>query len=163
MLQLPLGARVQVMPLLRRLFTVVNRRPWLLPAISFAAGWVGFLLVRRGEEVARVIALLALCGWFWLLLEPWIRRRLEKRRKRVGNFVVNFVSQSLQQELLFFSLPLLIGATQLVTNTIDVIETGGTIKSIGEAGVKAVGGLADNLATDFARAVEVDDLDERID
>jgi hypothetical protein len=54
-----------------------------------------------------------LLGWFWLLLEPWVRRRLERRRQRVGNFVVNFISQSLQQELLFFSLPLLIGATQL--------------------------------------------------
>ena len=30
----------------------------------------------------------------------------------MGKFVVNFVSQSLQQELLFFSLPFLIGATQ---------------------------------------------------
>lgn len=101
-----------MMSLLRRLFAVVTRRPWLLPAVSFAAGWVGFLLVHRGEEVARIIALLALCGWFWLLLEPWVRRRLEQRRQRVGNFVVNFVSQSLQQELLFFSLPLLIGSTQ---------------------------------------------------
>jgi hypothetical protein len=47
-----------------------------------------------------------------LLLEPWVRRRLERRRRRAGNFVVNFVSQSLQQELLFFCLPFLIGATQ---------------------------------------------------
>jgi len=100
------------MSLLRRLLAIVNRWPWLLPAISFAAGWVGFLLVRRGEQAARIVALLALAGWLWLLLEPWVRRRLERRRRRVGNFVVNFVSQSLQQELLFFSLPLLIGATQ---------------------------------------------------
>jgi hypothetical protein len=98
--------------LLRRLFGFANRWPWLLPVVSFAAGWVGFLLVRRGEELARLVALLALLGWVWLLLEPWVRRRLERRRQRVGNFVVNFVSQSLQQELLFFSLPLLIGATQ---------------------------------------------------
>jgi hypothetical protein len=98
--------------LLRRLFVVFARRPWLLPAISFAAGWLGFLLVHRGEEVARIVALMALGGWFWLLVEPWIRRRLEQRRRNVGNFVVNFVSQSLQQELLFFCLPLLIGATQ---------------------------------------------------
>jgi hypothetical protein len=55
---------------------------------------------------------LALFGWIWLLIEPWVRRRLERRRQRVGNFVVNFVSQSLQQELLFFSLPFLIGSTQ---------------------------------------------------
>lgn len=101
-----------MMSLLRRLFAIATRWPWLLPAGSFAAGWVGFLLVHRGEELARIVALLALGGWFWLLLEPWVRRRLEQRRRRVGNFVVNFVSQSLQQELLFFSLPLLIGATQ---------------------------------------------------
>lgn len=100
------------MSLFRRLFGIAHRLPWLLPAISFAAGWIGFLLVRRGEDLARIVALLALLGWFWLLVEPWVRRRLEQRRPRVGNLVVNFVSQSLQQELLFFSLPLLIGATQ---------------------------------------------------
>jgi hypothetical protein len=70
------------------------------------------VLVQRGERLAQIVALLALLGWFWLLLEPWVRRRLERRRRRAGNFVVNFVSQSLQQELLFFCLPFLIGATQ---------------------------------------------------
>ena len=98
--------------LLRRLFGLAHRFPWLLPALSFVAGWLGFLLVQRGQELARIIALLSLLGWFWLLLEPWVRRRLERRRQRVGNFVVNFISQSLQQELLFFSLPFLIGSTQ---------------------------------------------------
>jgi hypothetical protein len=86
---------------------------WLLPVASFAAGWLSFVMVQRGVDVARLIALLALLGWPWLLIEPWARRRLENRKPRMGNFVVNFVSQSLQQELLFFSLPLLIGATQL--------------------------------------------------
>ncbi len=106
------------MALLRRLFIIANRCPWLLPAASFAAGWLGFLLVRRGEELARIVALLALLGWFWLLIEPWVRRRLERRRPRAGNFVVNFVSQSLQQEILFFCLPLLIAATQRDTGQI---------------------------------------------
>jgi hypothetical protein len=104
--------RAEIMSLLRRLPVIADRWPWLLPAISFAAGWLGFVLVRRGEDLARIVALLALTGWFWLLLEPWVRRRLERRRRRAGNLVVNFVSQSLQQELLFFSLPLLIGAAQ---------------------------------------------------
>ena len=99
--------------LLDRVIALEHRWPWVLPAVSFAGGWVGFALVRRGENLARVVALLALCGWFWLLLEPWVRQRLERRRRRAGNFVVNFISQSLQQELLFFSLPLLIGATKL--------------------------------------------------
>jgi hypothetical protein len=98
--------------LFRRIVGMLHRVPWLLPGLSFAAGWLGFLLVQRGQELARIVALLALLGWFWLLLEPWVRRRLERRRERVGNFVVNFVTQSLQQELLFFSLPFLIGSTQ---------------------------------------------------
>lgn len=98
--------------LLRRIIGVLHRVPWLLPAVSFAAGWLGFLLVQRGQDLARIVALLALLGWFWLLFEPWVRRRLERRRNGVGNFVVNFVTQSLQQELLFFSLPFLIGSTQ---------------------------------------------------
>jgi hypothetical protein len=115
--------------LLRRLLRLARRFPWLLPALSFAAGWLGFLLVQRGQEVARIIALLALLGWFWLLLEPWVRRRLERRRQRVGNFVVNFITQSLQQELLFFSLPFLIGSTQ---------RDAGQIAFTGLVGVAAV-------------------------
>jgi len=30
--------------LLRRLFALAHRFPWLLPALSFAAGWLGFVL-----------------------------------------------------------------------------------------------------------------------
>ncbi len=103
-----LGLRAPI----RRVLSLHHRYPWLVPLASFGAGWVGFVMVRRGEAFARGVALLALLGWFWLLIEPWIRKQIERRRPRIGNFVVNFVSQSLQQELLFFSLPFLIGATQ---------------------------------------------------
>ncbi len=98
--------------LISRLMQLSRKAPWLLPASSFAAGWIGFAMVRRGAGAAQWIAMLALLGWPWLLIEPLLRRRLERRKRGVGNFVVNFVSQSLQQELLFFSLPFLIGATQ---------------------------------------------------
>ena len=108
----PVRARIGLAGRIRRLIGLHHRYPWLLPLVSFAAGWIGFVMVRRGEALARAMALLALLGWFWLLVEPWIRQRLERRRPKMGNFVVNFVSQSLQQELLFFSLPFLIGATQ---------------------------------------------------
>lgn len=101
------------MSLVRRIIGLEARFPWVLPLASFAAGWLGFALVQRGEAIARVIALLALGGWLWLLVEPWVRRGLERRRPRAGKLFANFVSQSLQQELLFFSLPFLIGATQL--------------------------------------------------
>ena len=98
---------------LRRSAKWFSRFPWLLPLVSFVAGVVSFFMVRRGADFARVMALLALLGWPWLLIEPVVRRRIEQRKRSLGNLVVNFVSQSLQQELLFFSLPFLIGATQL--------------------------------------------------
>jgi hypothetical protein len=99
--------------LMERAFELERRMPWLLPAVSFSAGWLSFVLVQRGESLARLIAALALLGWPWLLIEPWLRKRLERKQERLGNLVVNFISQSLQQELLFFSLPFLIGATEL--------------------------------------------------
>jgi hypothetical protein len=99
--------------LIERAFELERRVPWLLPAVSFSAGWASFVLVQRGESLARLIAALALLGWPWLLIEPWLRKRLERTKERLGNLVVNFISQSLQQELLFFSLPFLIGATEL--------------------------------------------------
>jgi len=97
---------------LRRLAKWHEKLPWLLPVSSFIAGWIGFVMVRRGADWARLVAMLALLGWPWLLIEPVVRRLLEQRRRRLGVFVANFVSQSLQQELLFFSLPFVIGATQ---------------------------------------------------
>jgi hypothetical protein len=97
---------------LRRFSKWHERLPWLLPVTSFIAGWIGFVMVRRGADWARLVAMLALLGWPWLLIEPVVRRLLEQRRRRLGTFVVNYVSQSLQQELLFFSLPFVIGATQ---------------------------------------------------
>jgi Family of unknown function (DUF5924)/Protein of unknown function (DUF2914) len=101
-----------VTSLFLRLLKLERHYPWVLPVASFLMGWLGFVMVRRGEGLARIVAVLALLGWVWLLIEPWIRRSLARRRPRAGNLVVNFVTQSLQQELLFFSLPFLIGATQ---------------------------------------------------
>lgn len=97
---------------LAALEATLRRFPWLLPSISFVAGWIGFVMVKRGEDVARLIALIALLGWLWLLIEPLVRRYLERRRPGMGKFIANFFSQSLQQEMLFFALPLMIGATQ---------------------------------------------------
>ncbi|HET8698510.1 MAG TPA: DUF5924 family protein [Gammaproteobacteria bacterium] len=98
--------------LIERGMAVHARAPWIVPLVSFLAGWLGFVLVRRGEATARWVALFALLGWPWLLVEPFVRRFLERRKRGIGNFFSNMVSQSLQQELLFFSLPLVIGATQ---------------------------------------------------
>ena len=97
---------------------LLKRFPWFLPAVSFATGWLSFILVKRGDGLARFIALLALLSWIWLLIEPVVRHYLEGRKEGMGKWVANFLSQSLQQEMLFFALPLLIGATQLHTGQI---------------------------------------------
>jgi hypothetical protein len=97
---------------LTRIAHAIERVPWLIPTISFVTGVIGFVMVKRGAELARVIAVVALAGWVWLLVEPLVRRFLERRRSGIGKFVSNFLTQSLQQEVLFFSLPFLFGAIQ---------------------------------------------------
>jgi hypothetical protein len=87
---------------LATLESLLRRAPWLIPTISFAAGVAGFVLVKRGGDFARLIALIALIGWLWMLVEPFVRRFLERRKEGVGKFVANFFSQSMQQEMLFF-------------------------------------------------------------
>lgn len=108
----PTVGRLNLRTLLARGRALHARAPWVVPLVSFLAGWIGFALVKRGEGAARWIALIALLGWPWLLVEPFVRRFLERRKRGVGKLFANMVSQSLQQELLFFSLPLVIGATQ---------------------------------------------------
>jgi hypothetical protein len=95
-----------------RIAHALERVPWLIPTISFVTGVIGFVMVKRGADLARVIAIVALAGWVWLLVEPLVRRYLERRRSGIGKFVSNFLTQSLQQEVLFFSLPFLFGALQ---------------------------------------------------
>ncbi len=91
----------------------LDRMPWLLPVLSFSWGWLGFAMVRRGEEFARTLAVLAFIGWPWLLIEPFIRRYLEKLTPgKLTKLAIDFITQSLQQQLLFFSLPFILGATQ---------------------------------------------------
>ena len=95
-----------------RIAHALERVPWLIPTISFITGAIGFALVKRGADLARLMAVIALAGWLWLLIEPLVRRYLEGRKSGVGKFVSNFLTQSLQQEVLFFSLPFLFGAMQ---------------------------------------------------
>ncbi len=97
---------------LTRIARFLERVPWLIPTISFITGVIGFVMVKRGADLARIIAIAALAGWVWLLIEPVVRRFLERRRSGIGKFVSNFLTQSLQQEVLFFSLPFLFGSLQ---------------------------------------------------
>lgn len=90
-----------------------ERWPWLLPLLSFIAGVASFALAQRSEGMARFIAAFALIGWPWLLAENVLGQMLVRlSRGRLPAKLLAFVTQSLQQEILFFSLPFLIGATR---------------------------------------------------
>ncbi|TXH05571.1 MAG: DUF2914 domain-containing protein [Nevskiaceae bacterium] len=99
--------------LTERALAFLQRYPWLLPTLSFAAGWISFALVQRGERMARGIAALALLGWIALLLEDFLGDWIERlTRGRLNEKLLHFATQSLQQEIFFFALPFLIAATQ---------------------------------------------------
>ena len=89
----------------------LERYPWLLPLLSFVAGWAGYWLVERGPQLARGIAVMALLTWPWMLLENLLGRWLHRWSKgRLSPKLTAFVTQSVQQEMLFFALPFVLGA-----------------------------------------------------
>jgi len=98
-----------------RLIALLQRHRWLLPLLGFVFGWTSYVLVDRGSQhVARAIAAIALLGWPWLLAESALGQWLERRSSGVlAVGAVRYLTQSLQLEILFFSLPFLIGASQL--------------------------------------------------
>ncbi|TAJ51519.1 MAG: DUF2914 domain-containing protein [Nevskiaceae bacterium] len=97
-----------------RLMAGLERRPWLLPLASFVVGWAGYLLIERGPALARWVALLALLSWPWMLLDHLFGRWLQRASKgRLSPRLTAFVTQSVQQEMLFFALPFVLGALRM--------------------------------------------------
>lgn len=97
-----------------RLASFQERYFWVLPLLGFSLGWASFVLVQRGESLARAAALLALVGWPWILAEPFIMNHfMGKDNPRLATIISNFFSQAIQQEILFFTLPFLVAATHL--------------------------------------------------
>ena len=97
---------------IERVLAFLRIYPWLLPLLSFTAGWISYSLIQRGEHMARFIAAMVLLGWITLLAEEflgsWITRL---SRGRVSAGLLHLGTQQLQQEILFFALPFLIAAT----------------------------------------------------
>lgn len=91
-----------------------NRRwPWAVALASFVSGVGSFALVHRGADMAQWIGALAvLCG-LWLLAEGPIAKLLNRLSGRqVSPVALSYVTQALQQEILFFALPFVFGATR---------------------------------------------------
>lgn len=97
---------------LEKLDKFFDKFPWLLPAIGFIGGCSSLFLVQRGSELAKITAGMVIIGWVWVLTLPVISRIVRRfTNKRLSNLMSTFVSQSIQQEILFFSLPFLLIST----------------------------------------------------
>jgi hypothetical protein len=90
-----------------------QRLGWMWPLFGFIGGSVSYLLVQREDELAKIIAVALLTGWSWLCLQPAVRHKFDViGGKRINRVAIDRVTQSVQQGLLFFSLPILVVSTQ---------------------------------------------------
>ena len=84
----------------------MQKRPGLLAVLAFCSGIASYVLVDRKESFAQVVALVLLISWLWLIVDNWLRDKVEERfGVSVSPNVTRFALQMIQQESLFFALP----------------------------------------------------------
>lgn len=92
--------------LLLRLHGLIQRYPWVMPVYGFISGLAGFFLVERQAEFAKVIAILLLVSWLWLMLENLFNQGLERWfGLQLPPWLLRFATQMVHQQSLFFVLP----------------------------------------------------------
>lgn len=101
-----------VKPVIQRFISLMQRWPGLMAVLAFASGIASYLLVERKESLAQLIAVMLLLSWCWLLLDNWLRERVEQRfGVELSPNLVRFVLQMVHQECLFFALPFFLAVT----------------------------------------------------
>lgn len=98
--------------LMHKIIALMQRFPGLLAVLAFASGVASYILVERKESIAQLMALFLLVSWLWLLLDNWLRERIERRFGiALSPNLVRFVLQMVHQESLFFALPFFLAVT----------------------------------------------------
>jgi len=95
---------------LARLFALasqlVRRYPGTVALFGFVSGVASFLLVERHAGLAKVVALVMLVSWLWLVLESSLRRTLQRWFGwQVPPPLLRYATQMVHQESLFFIIP----------------------------------------------------------
>ncbi|HEX5792281.1 MAG TPA: DUF5924 family protein [Rheinheimera sp.] len=99
--------------LMLQIVAQLQRYPGLIAALAFVSGIASYILVDRKESLAQLIALFLLLSWLWLLLDSWLRERIEQRFGiALSPNIVRFVLQMAHQESLFFALPFFLAVTR---------------------------------------------------
>ena len=95
-----------------RVIALAQRYPGVLALFGFVSGLISFFTVDRHEGFARVIAVVMLVSWLWLVLEKAVSQRVADRfGVRLPTPVLRYVTQMIHQESFFFVLPFLYAAT----------------------------------------------------
>lgn len=92
--------------LITQFIQAMQKRPGLLAVLAFCSGVASYVMVDRKESFSQVIAIVLLISWFWLIIDNWLREKVEERfGVEVSPNVMRFALQMVQQESLFFALP----------------------------------------------------------
>lgn len=87
-------------------YAVVQRYPFLVALFGLVSGLLSFFMVERNQELAQVIAIMVLVSWLWLALETSLERSFSQWfGVKLPSAVVNFATQLVHQESLFFIIP----------------------------------------------------------
>lgn len=85
---------------------LILRYPGVVALFGFCSGVASFVLVERHAGLAKVIAVVMLASWLWLMLENSLRRGVERRFGwKVPPPLLRYVTQMVHQESLFFIIP----------------------------------------------------------
>jgi hypothetical protein len=98
--------------LINQFAILMQKRPGLMAVLAFSSGIASYMLVDRKESLAQFIAVFLLFSWLWLLIDNWLRERVEQHfGVAMSPNIMRFVLQMVQQESLFFALPFFLAVT----------------------------------------------------
>lgn len=101
-----------VKSLINQFTYLMQNRPGLMAVLAFSSGLASYVLVERKESLAQFIALFLLISWLWLLIDNWLRDRVEQRfGVALSPNIMRFALQMVHQECLFFALPFFLAVT----------------------------------------------------
>ena len=88
------------------LLELIQRHPRAMALFGFCSGVLSFFLVDRQIRVAKVVAVLMLVSWLWLMLENLLRSQLQRWFNwHLPAGLLRYLTQMIHQESLFFVLP----------------------------------------------------------
>ncbi len=89
-----------------KLIALLKRYPGLVALFGFCSGVASFLLVDRQAHLAKVLGVVLLVSWLWLIMENLMRERIAQRFGfELPLPLLRYATQMIHQESLFFVLP----------------------------------------------------------